>query len=72
MCNAPKVSNLKDMLESNIFLNKSENIALCQISKIYVPYAFLLQKGFLIMFITKVLIIKYSVFIASFNLGCFV
>ena len=66
------ILNQKDMPESNILLNKSENIALCQISKTYLPYAFLLQKGILIMFVTKVLITKYSVSIASLNLGCFV
>ena len=57
------------MLKRNIFLEISENIALCQISKKYLRCVLFVTKGIWTMFATKVPIIKYSVFIV-FN-SCF-
>ena len=57
------------MLKRNIFLGMSINFALCQISKKYLRCVLFVTKGILTMYVTKVLIITYNVFIV-FN-SCF-
>ena len=47
----PQMSNLKDMPESNILLEKGGNIALCQTLKNICSMSFLLQKRILIMIV---------------------
>ena len=50
MFDESQIANKNDMPERNTFLDKSENIALCQISKKNIcPMSFLLQKSIVIM-----------------------